>query len=145
MTTNIPGSTARQDPRQVSNTLRYRFNFNDPGLSAGVQIGTLPQNAYIISNQLEIVTAFNAGTTNPITVGTVGAAYNNIQAAGDNGGGGAGGAVGVYSPTLAANKFGRGLTQAGDTPVFIKYAPTGTAPTTGVGEFVLEFEGGFPG
>lgn len=141
MTTNTPGSQARQDPRQVSNTIRYRFTFADPGLSAGVLIGTLPQNAFIISQLMEIVTAFNAGTTNPITVGTVGAAYNNIHAAGDN----TPASPNVYSPALAANKYGRGLTQAGDTQVFLKYAPTGTAATTGVGEFVLEFEGGFPG
>lgn len=141
MATNIPGSVARQDPRQVTNTLRWRFNYNDPGLAAGIQIGVLPQNAFIISQLLEIVQAFNAATTNPISVGTVGAAFNNMLAATDN----TPGTPGVYSPALAANKYGRGLTQAGDTPIFLKYTPTGAAPTTGIGEFSMEFEGGFPG
>jgi hypothetical protein len=140
MTTNTPGSQARQDPRNVSNTIRWRFTFADPNLAVGVQIGVLPANAFIITQLMEIVTAFNAGTTNPISVGTVAAAYNNIHAATDN----TPGTPNVYAPVLAANKFGRGLTQGGDTPVFLKYTPTGTAPTTGVGEFLLEFEGGFP-
>jgi hypothetical protein len=141
MTTGIPGSTARQDPRQVTNTLRWRFTFADPGLAAGILIGTLPQNAFIISQFLEIVQAFNAGTTNPISLGTVAAAYNNVMAATDN----TPGTPGVYSPALAANKYGRGLTQAGDTPIFLKYTPTGGAATTGIAEFCMEFEGGFPG
>lgn len=148
MATNTPGSTARQDPRQVSNTIRYRFNYNDPNLATGVQIGTLPQNAYIISQSLEVVTAFNAGTTNPISVGTVGAAYNNVMAATDN----VPGTANIYSPTppgptavATVGKYGRGLTQSGDTPLFLKYTPTGTAATTGIGEYVIEFEGGFPG
>lgn len=141
MTTNTPGSWGRQDPRNVANQLRYRFTFSDPGLATGVLIGVLPQNAFLTGQWMEIVAAFNAGTTNPISVGTVAAAYNNIHAAGDN----TPGTPGVYSAALAANKYGRGLTQSGDTPVYLKYTPTGTAATTGIGEFVLEFEGGFPG
>ena len=145
MTTNILGSTARQDPRNVTNTIRWRFTFADAGLAAGVQIGVLPQNAFICAQFMEIVTAFNAGTTNPISVGTVAAAYNNIHAAGDN----VPGTPGIYFPTFTVGaaligKYGRSLTQAGDTPVFLKYTPTGTAATTGVAELVIEFEGGFP-
>ena len=146
MVTNTPGSWGRQDPRNVCNQLRYRFTYADPGLATGVQIGVLPQNAFITGQWMEIVTVFNAGTTNPISVGTVGAAYNNIHATGAT----TPGTAGIWFPTLTAGagligKYGRGLTQAGDTPVFLKYTPTGTAATTGVGEFVLEFEGGFPG
>lgn len=139
MTTNTPGSWARQDPRNVSNLLRYRFNWNDPGIAAGVLIGMLPQNAFITGQWMEIVTAFN-GTTPVITVGTVGAAYNNLMADADI----TDGTPGVYSPALAANKYGRGLTAAGDVGVYIKLAVTG-APSAGIGEYVIEFEGGFPG
>jgi hypothetical protein len=141
MATNSPGSQARQDPRNVSNQIRWRFTFADAGLAVGIQIGVLPQNAFIMDCLVEIVTAFNAGTTNPISIGTVAAAYNNIHAAGDN----TPGTPNVYRAALAASKFGRALTQGGDTPVFLKYTPTGTAATTGVGEVVLEYEGGFPG
>ena len=89
MTTNIAGSTARQDPRNVSNTIRWRFTFADPGLAVGVQIGVLPQNAFITMQLLEIVTAFNAATTNPLSAGTVAAAYNNLFTSTDSGSTGA--------------------------------------------------------
>lgn len=144
MTTNQPGSWARQDPRNVSNIIRYRFNWNDPGLAAGVQIGILPQNAFIMSQLMEVITTFN-GTSPEITVGTVGAAYNNLMATGDI----TEGTAGIWFPTLTPGagligKLGRSLTQAGDTPVFIKLAVTG-APSQGIAEYCLEFEGGFPG
>jgi hypothetical protein len=139
MATNQPGSTARQDPRNVSNTIRALFNYNDAGLSAGVYIGTLPATAFITGWWCEIVTLFNAGTTNPITVGGNAAAYNNIMQAGDN----TPGTAGVYAAPVA--RLGRSVASAGDIQLYLKYAPTGTAATTGQGVFVLEFEGGFPG
>lgn len=139
MTTNTPGSQARQDPRQVSNTIRALLNFNDPGVAVGVQIGVLPQGAFMLLLMVEIITAFNAATTNPISVGTVAAAYNNLHAAGDN----TPGTPGIY-PSPAA-KLGRAAANAGDTPVFLKYTPTGAAATTGLAVIILEFEGNFPG
>ncbi len=146
MTTNIPGSTARQDPRNVSNTIRWRFNWNDPNIQVGVQIGVLPQNAFITLALMEIVTAFNSGTANSLTVGTVGAAYNNILTAANTISTGSPAAVGTGVAPIGAgvSQLGRSLTQAGDTPVFVKYAPTGTVPTTGIAEVLIEFEGGFP-
>lgn len=146
MATNTPGSTARQDPRNVQNTIRALFNYNDAGLSAGVLIGVLPQGAFITQWWCEIITAFNAGTTNPISVGSNAAAYTNIMAAAGN----TPGTPGVYIPAITAGPpssqapgLGRSIASAGDTNVFLKYAPTGTAATTGQGVFVLEFEGGF--
>ena len=144
MTTNIPGSTARQDPRNVSNTLRWRFNFNDPGILVGVQIGVLPQNAFIIGQWMEIITAFN-GTTPQVTVGTIGAAYTNLMDNGDV----TEATPAVYIPlitggnSIPVGKLGRALTQAGDTPVLVRFNSGGGA-TTGVADYVIEFEGGFP-
>jgi hypothetical protein len=83
MTTGVLGTNARQDPRQVVNTLKKTVNFNDPGVAAGIPFDNyLPQNAFILRVLVEIVVVFNAVTTNVLTVGTVGAAYNNIVAAG---------------------------------------------------------------
>jgi hypothetical protein len=147
MATNQPGSTARQDPRNVSNTIRALFNYNDAGLSAGVLIGVLPLGAFIMGWTCEIITAFNAGTTNPITVGGNASAYNNIMQAADN----TPGAPGVYvdpvtvGPPSLRPRTGRSVASAGDIAIYLKYAPTGAAATTGQGVFVLEFEGGFPG
>lgn len=152
MATNSPGSSARQDPRNVTNTIRFEFNFSGSvgGIvqGTGKQIGVLPAGAYIISQTLEIITGFNAGTTNPITVGSNASTFNNIMAAGDN----TPGTPGVYSPALAITKFGRAVTgyvpggaAGNDTPIFLLYAPTGAAASTGVAVYVMEFEGSFPG
>ncbi len=136
MVTNTPGSWGRQDPRNVCNQLRYRFTFADPGLAVGVQIGVLPQNAFITGQWMEIVTAFNAGGTNPISVGTVGAAYNNIVAAADVNPA----LAGVYPSTRAV---GRALTAAAEVLPVAKYTQTGTAATQGQAITVIGFEGGW--
>jgi hypothetical protein len=61
------------------------------------------------------------------------------------------GAPGVYvdpvtvGPPSLRPRTGRSVASAGDIAIYLKYAPTGAAATTGQGVFVLEFEGGFPG
>lgn len=137
MATGIVGVAARQDPRQVTNTLKKTTNFNDVGAAVGNAFEQyLPQSAFILRVLTEIVVAFNAGTTNPYTVGTVGAAFNNIVAAGDVNPA----AVGVYESTRA---IGRLLTAAGPVLPVAKYTPTGTAATAGQAITVIEFEGGW--
>jgi len=137
MTTGIVGTNARQDPRQVVNTLKKTFNYNDAGIATGSPFANpLPMNAFIENVLTEIVQAFNAGTTNPITVGTVGPAYSNIVASADN----TPGTPGVYPSTIGR---GRSLTAASDVLPYVKYVPTGTAPTTGQGIVVIFYEGGF--
>lgn len=137
MTTNVLGTNARQDPRQVANTLKKTVNYNDPGIGSGVAFDNpLPQNAFILRVLVEIVVAFNATTTNVLTVGTVGAAYNNMVAAADVNEA----AVGVYDVTRA---LGRGLTAAGDVLPYAMYTQSGTAATTGQAIIVIEFEGGW--
>lgn len=137
MTTGVIGTNARQDPRQVTNTLKKTVNYNDANIATGVAFENyIPQGAFIEAVLCEIVTAFNAGTTNPVTVGTVGPAYNNIIAAADN----TPGAPGVYAATRG---LGRSLTAAGDVLPVAKYAPTGTTPTTGQAVIVIFYEGGW--
>jgi hypothetical protein len=137
MATNIVGTNARRDTRQVVNTLKKTFNYNDASIATGVAFDNpLPINAFIENVLTEIVVAFNAGTTNPISVGTVGPAYTNIVGAADA----TSGAPGVYPSTVGR---GRSLTAAGDVMPYVKYAPTGTAPTTGQGICVIFYEGGW--
>lgn len=137
MPTGTVGVSARQDPRQLSNTLKRTTNFNDVGIAVGVAYEQyLPRSAFILRVLTEIVVAFNAVTTNVYTVGTVGAAYNNIVAAGDVNPG----AVGVYESTRA---LGRALTAAADVLPVAKYTQTGGAATTGQAITVIEFEGGW--
>jgi hypothetical protein len=134
MTTNLAGSSARQLAWQANHTKRYAVNFNDPGLSSGVQFLVLPQGAYVLDAQIEIVTAFNAGTTNPLTVGTNSPGFNNIISTAD---------VNATVPgvTVATRGWGRSLASAADTGVAVLYAPTGAAATQGQAVIVIEFEG----
>src|SRR5882724_6820881 len=128
---------ARRNPRQVSNTLRKTINFNDPGIATSVAFDeSLPQGAFIIAVLVEIVTAFNAGTTNVLTIGTTSNNANEIVNAADVNEG----AIGV---TPVARGLGRPLTAAGETPVYAKYAQTGTAATTSQAVVVIEYEGGW--
>ncbi len=140
MATNVDlrGLSARQDPRNVSNTIRKTVNFNDVGIGTGVAIGpdALPQGAFILGVWVEIVTVFNAVTTNVLTVGTNAASYNNIVNAGDVNET----ATGV---TQVTRGLGRSLAAAGDTQVFVMYTQSGTAATTGQAVIVIEFEGGW--
>jgi hypothetical protein len=49
---------------------RKRVNFNDVGIAAGVLFGTLPAGAMLVQLNVRVNTAFNAGTTNALNVGT---------------------------------------------------------------------------
>lgn len=137
MTTGTLGTNARQDPRQVLNTLKKTVNFNDPGIATGSPFDNyLPQNAFIENVLVEVVVAFNAVTTNVLTVGTVGATYNNIVAAADVNEG----LAGVYQATRG---LGRSLTASGDVLPYAQYTQTGTAATAGQAIIVIFYEGGW--
>jgi hypothetical protein len=131
----------RRDPRQVPNTLKRTINFNDADIAAASFANSLPQGAVITDVIVEVVTAFNAGTTNTLTVGTVSAAYNNMVASADLPGNGS------ASLTVGATKVmrgvGRALTAAADITPFAKYAQTGAAATAGQAIITIVYEGGW--
>lgn len=136
MPTGTVGVAARQDPRQVSNTLKKTINWNDVGIATGVAFENyLPQAAFILRVLTEVVVAFN-GTTPAVSIGTVGAAYNNIVAAGDLNPA----AIGVYESTRA---LGRSLTAAANVLPFAKSTNGGGGPSAGQAITVIEFEGGW--
>lgn len=138
MPTGVQGVVPRQDPRQVSNTLKKTVNYNDVGIANGVPFENwIPQGAFIMLVLCEIVTVFNAGTTNVLTAGTNGpATYDNIINAGDVNEA----ALGV---TAVVRALGRGLAAAGSVRPFAKYTQTGTAATTGQAVILIEYEGGW--
>lgn len=137
MTTGVVGVAARQDPRQVVNTLKKTVNFGDVGIATGNGFDNyLPQGAFIENVLVEIVTAFNAVTTNVLTVGTNSANFDNIVAAGDVDET----ALGVTQVTRA---LGRSLTAAGDVLPYAKYTQTGTAASAGQAIIVIFYEGGW--
>ena len=133
MATGVLGTAARQDPRQVSNTMKKIVNYNDaPPGTAMPFANYLPQGAYILLCSVEVVTLF-AGTTPTLAVGTNATTYNNIVATGDV----TWTATGV---TPVTRGLGRSLTAAADV---LPYAVLGGTPSAGQAIVVLEFEGGW--
>lgn len=130
-TRNFP---ARQTPDQQLSYYRLTINFNDQNIGAGQQFGALPAGAYIFAIDAYVTTAFNAGSTNVITLGTTKASANEIVGSGITAG-----TPGVYHLTSAAG-LGLAVTSGSNPiPLFAKYAQTGGAATTGSVTIVIAF------
>jgi hypothetical protein len=126
---------ARKDARQLVNTLKRVLNFNDGDIAKFSFANSLPAGAFIVSVQVYTVTNFNAGTTNPITIGTNSTTFNNIAIATDI----TNTAATMSTPTRG---LGPALAASGDIAVFGTYIPTGTAATQGQAIIVITYEGG---
>jgi hypothetical protein len=105
------------------------FNTFLIGTAGKVPLGTLPAGAIVTHAIVKVTAAFNAATTNVLTVGTaddddavLGAADFDETVAGT---------------TLTFAAAGYKVSVA--TPLFIKYAQTGTAATTGAADIILFF------
>lgn len=139
MTTNTAAvlPAARQDPRQVVNTLRKTVNYNDVGIATGVAFDqSLPQGAFISLVMVEIVVVFNAVTTNVLTVGTNASSYNNIVGAADLN-------EAALGTTECTRSYGRSLAASADVTPVAMYTQTGTAATTGQAIILIQYEGGW--
>jgi hypothetical protein len=135
MATGVLGTAARQDPRQVSNTLKKTVNWNDNASGVAAPMANyLPQGAFLTLCLVEVVVGFN-GTSPTISVGTNAGTWNNIVSAAD---------VVWTAPvvTPVTRGLGRSLTAAGDVLPQVVYTATG-APSAGQAIIVIEFEGGW--
>lgn len=93
--------------------------------AARVLICTLPPNSVLLDSWVEVVTAFNAGTSNTLTVGTgvIGAAEaDDIVATVTEGTPGVYNGVGAGAPLAVV---------AAATDVYLYYTPGATGGTTG--------------
>jgi hypothetical protein len=132
MTTGIPGSTARKNTSQQVGYLRFAINFNDNGIAAGVNKQWLPAGAIITDTSVYDGAAFNAGTTNVITVG-LGPSANTIVAAG----GVTPGATGLTNGIVpTGNALGP---LAADLQVNVTYTQTGAAATAGAAIVMIKY------
>ena len=125
--------TARLYSQQLVHYLRFEVNYNDTGVGSGIRKGTLPSGAIIIGTDIHVATAFNAATTNSLTVGGNSASYNDIMAAAD------------------ADEAATGLTQnikptgsslgklAADRDVYVMFQQTGTAATAGKAQVIIKY------
>ena len=115
-------AVAQQYHQNLVHFLRKEVNYNDPGVAAGIVIGRLPAGAQVTQALARVKTSFNAGTTNVLTVGTNGSAYDNIFGAADIVEGSA-----ANNVAPAAN-LQEAVTEA---DVFVKYTQTGTVANQG--------------
>lgn len=121
----------RQLHTQQVHYLRKKVNYNDSNIGSGVLVGTLPAGSIIdYASNLKVTTAFNAGTTNVLTVGTT-AGGSDISANGTS----LAGATGTKRMS-DADTLGP---LAVDTDIFVTYTQTGGAATAGVAYIVLKF------
>lgn len=115
---------ARQIHTQQIHYFRKRVNYNDAGIGTGVVFGTLPAGSMIVLQSVRVSTAFNAGTTNALNVGTTAGGTQLFTDAAT---------AGARQPTIA------NLTFATDTDIFVQYAQTGGAATAGVADIVVGY------
>jgi hypothetical protein len=115
---------ARQLHMQQIHYFRKRVNYNDAAIGTGVVFGTLPAGAMIVTQNVRVSTAFNAGTTNALNVGTTAGGTQLFTDAAT---------AGARLPTIAS------LTFAADSDLFVQYAQTGTAATAGQADIVIGY------
>lgn len=120
---------ARKTQLQVKHQISGTFAYNTAGVTGGLQVGTLPAGAVIDKVTLFITTAFNAGTTNTLSVGFTPTGTDLISA-------NAAGTI-ARADTLAPIAVA-GPRQA-DTPVYVSYGTGGTAASAGVVTVVVHY------
>lgn len=121
---------ARNDGSQNIHYLRKKIVYTD-GVAAVSTVGVIPTGAIVIRGGVVIKTAFNAGSTNVLDIGTT---SDDDGFATDL----AMGTVGVIVADEMATTDDMGPVTA-DTTITCTVALTGTAPTTGEGYVWLEY------
>lgn len=105
--------------------------------SSAVTIGTIPANAQIVNINIDVTTAFNAGSTNTMTVGKSGSAAAFVASTSVGSAGRASVATtGVYSAWADVG--------ASEVPVTATYGQTGTAASAGVARVTIVYRSPAP-
>lgn len=125
-------SNARNDGSQRVHFIGRDITFATVGIGSAdtVKVGRVPAGSMLMPAQVRITTAFNAVTTNVLTVGQNATANTDIVAAGELNEG----ATGV---TIVAT--GCALTFASDTDIYVRYTQTGTAATAGAATILIPY------
>lgn len=123
---------ARNSGQQVVHFIGKDITFATVGIGSAdtVRVGRLPAGSRILACQVHIVTAFNAATTNVLTVGQNATANTDIVAAGELNEGATGATVVMTGCALAF---------ASDTDIFVRYTQTGTAASTGAATIIITY------
>jgi uncharacterized membrane protein len=101
--------------------------------ATAVTIATIPANSQIIDINIDVTTAFNAGTTNTVTVGKTGSAAAFVTATSVGTAGRASVATtGVYSAWAD--------TGSSDVVATVTYSQTGTAASAGAARVTIVYK-----
>jgi hypothetical protein len=124
--------SARDNGSQNVQTISKTVAFNTIGIGTSdtVKVGRVPAGAQLLPTVVNVTTAFNAATTNVMTVGTSAGSDADIVAASD------------FDETALGGTLvnrGLGITFAVDTDIYVKYTQSGTAATAGVAQIVIPF------
>ncbi len=124
VTTNTPRELPFPAVGAISK--RIAFNTTDIATAQTVVVGHLPEGAFVTDVVVKVVTAFDAGSTNVLVVGTGSSNNELIDAATANK------SIDETSATFQRSTLGSGyLVGAGGEKVFVQYTQTGTAATAG--------------
>ncbi|WP_430912880.1 hypothetical protein [Methylobacterium sp. sgz302541] len=108
-----------------------RVMFSDANLASGLPFKNgIPAGAIITRTTVVISQPFNAGTTNPLVVGSTPGGSDLVLATDS-----VAQTLGVKRPDTATAL----AKLAADTVPYVSYAPTGAAPTAGIADIVFEF------
>lgn len=118
----------RKTQVQLIHQISRTINYNDTGVSGGLAVGVLPSGARALRSQVVIETAFNAGTTNTISVGTTANGTDIVNAT-------AAGSAALTTTAIPAAK----VVQAADQVIYASYAQSGTAASAGVATIIIEY------
>lgn len=134
---------ARAQQTQQTSYYRINVNFNDANIGTAQLFGKLLQNTFISNVSCHVITAFNAATTNKLSIGTTNVVNgaNEILMSGVANKSVTEATPGYYTVTAAASPatLGVAVTSAADVNLYAKYTQTGTAATTGSATCVIEF------
>lgn len=127
MATNEPAKVGRQLALQAVHYLRKGVTFADNGTA--VTVGVLPEGALILKplSGIAVTTAFNAGTTNTLNIGTEDDAdlYATLIS------------VGTTNFVALDESVSNLVTE--ETTITATVTLTGTAATAGAGEVVIAY------
>ena len=131
MGTNTTGSDARDFGQQLMHFCRASFAYNTPNIATDgtIKVGTIPAGSIIVMAGIKVTTAFNAGTTNTINVGTASdhdAVIDELD-------------ITASAAEWQVSYRGGDVTFTADTPLYVTYDQTGDAATAGAGEVVVMY------
>ncbi len=132
MSANLTGNVYGERQASVHVIHTYVVNFNSTGVSSAILLDTIratTDKPVQIECSAQVVTAFNAVSTNVLTLGSTTTATEYL-ASGDI----TEGTPGYYPASNAVTKFR--LTS--DTPLYVKYTQSGTAATTGQAVMIVK-------